>query len=76
MSVDNQIIILYAALNGYLDDVAVDKVSSFETGLHRFMEANHPEVGSAVAREKALSPETEESLKAAIQEFKQTQFIG
>jgi hypothetical protein len=36
------------------------------------METAHPEIGSAIAREKDLSTTTEEALKSAIREFKQT----
>ena len=58
--------ILYNVINGYLDDIAVDKLGTFETDFHRFMDANHPEVGEAIAKEKDISAETEEMLKAAI----------
>lgn len=71
MPVEKQVVILYAAINGYADDVSVEKVRTFETELHRFMEANHPEIMETIAREKELSSETEEGLKAAITEFKQ-----
>ena len=71
MPVEKQVMILYAAISGYLDDVDVEKVGDFEVNFHRFMESSHPEVGSAIAREKTLSEETEEVLKAAIEEFKQ-----
>jgi F-type H+-transporting ATPase subunit alpha len=70
--VEKQVMILYAAINGYLDDVPVDKVIAFETGFHRFVEANHPEIGKAIAGEKTLSPQTEEALKAAVLEFKKS----
>jgi len=76
MRVEKQVMILYAAVNGYVDDVPVDRVAEFEADLHRFMESSHAEVGSAIAREKAISAGTEELLKAAIQEFKQTRFHG
>jgi F-type H+-transporting ATPase subunit alpha len=76
MPVEKQVMILYAAINGYTDDVPVDKISEFEAGFHRFMEASHPEVGPAIAREKEISAGTEELLKAAIQEFKQSHFTG
>jgi len=75
MPVEKQVMILYAAINGYVDDVAVDKVTDFETNFHRFMEANHPEIGETIAREKEISPQTEEALKSAISEFKQG-FLG
>jgi F-type H+-transporting ATPase subunit alpha len=72
VSLEKQVMVLYAAINGYIDDVAVDKVTAFEVDLHRFMEANHPQIGEAIATEKDLSAETEEKLKAAILEFKQS----
>jgi F-type H+-transporting ATPase subunit alpha len=61
--------ILYAVTNGYLDDVPVDKISSLEEAFLRFMESNHPDVGKAIASEKALSDKTEEALKNAITQF-------
>jgi F-type H+-transporting ATPase subunit alpha len=70
MPVEKQVIILYAAVNGHLDDIPVAKVGAFEANFHRFIDANHPEIGQAIARTKELSQETEEKLKAAIQEFK------
>jgi F-type H+-transporting ATPase subunit alpha len=70
MSLEKQVMILYAAINGYTDDIAVDKVAAFETNFHRFMETNHPEIGKAIASEKEISAETEEALKASILEFK------
>ena len=76
MPVEKQVLILYAAINGYTDDIPVEKISEFEAGFHRFMETSHPEVVSVIAREKSISDETEELLKAAIQEFKQSHFAG
>ena len=75
MPLEKQVMILYAAINGYIDDVAVDKVVAFETNFHRFMEANHPEIGETIARKKEITAKTEEALKAAILEFKQG-FLG
>ncbi len=74
--VEKQVMILYAAINGYIDEVAVDKVVAFETNFRRFMEANHPEIGEAIAKEKDISSATEEALKAAILEFKQGYYSG
>ncbi|MGD9117317.1 MAG: F0F1 ATP synthase subunit alpha, partial [Dehalococcoidia bacterium] len=71
MSLDKQVTILYAAINGYLDDVPVDKVISFEVNFNRFMEANHPEIGKTINKDKEISVQTEEALKKAIAEFKQ-----
>src|SRR5579883_993818 len=43
--VEKQVMIIFAATNGYLDDVPVDKVSDWETAFYRYMDANHPEIG-------------------------------
>ncbi|GAH36102.1 unnamed protein product, partial [marine sediment metagenome] len=67
---EKQVMILYAAINGYIDDVPVEKVRAFETDFHRFMEANHPEIVGTIAKEKEITPETEEKFKTAIGEFK------
>ena len=69
--IEKQVMILYAAINGYIDDIPVDKVGAFEDDFYRFMDANHPEVGKAIAGEKEITPDTEEKLKMAIDEFKQ-----
>jgi len=71
MQVEKQVMILYAAINGYLDDIAVEQLAAFEVDFHRFMESSHPEIGGTIAKEKDISAETEEALKAAIAEFKQ-----
>ncbi len=76
MPVEKQVMILYVAINGYLDDIAVAQVGAFETSFHQFIEANHPEIGKAIAREKDISTETEEALKTAIGEFKQSLASG
>ena len=76
MSLEKQVMILYTAISGYIDDVAIDRVIDFEANFHRFMEANHPEIGKTITREKEISAETEEALKAAILEFKQGTALG
>jgi len=70
VSLENQVMILYAAINGYVDDVPIDKVAAFEDNLYRFMGANHPEIGKAIVKEKEISDKTEKALKKAIEEFK------
>jgi len=67
---ENQVMILYAAINGYLDDVAVNKAADFEADFYKFVNTTHPEIGDAIVKTKELSAETEEALKKAIDEFK------
>ncbi|MBI2849715.1 MAG: F0F1 ATP synthase subunit alpha [Chloroflexi bacterium] len=71
MLVENQVMILYAAINGYLADVAIDQLAAFEADFHKFMDMTHRDVGKAIAQEKDISPATEEALKAALTQFKQ-----
>jgi F-type H+-transporting ATPase subunit alpha len=72
MNLHEEVEILYAATNGHLDDVAVNKIRDFETAFHRFMASSHPDIGDAIEDKKEITPEIEEGLKAAINEFKQT----
>ena len=71
MPLEQEVSILYAVINGYLDDVPVDRVSAFEDAFHRFMGNTHGDTLRRIAEEKQLSAETEETLKKAIPEFKQ-----
>lgn len=70
MPVEQQVMILYAAVNGYLDDIPVSQTAVFETNFLRFMLANHPDIGKTIVASKDLTPETEEKLKTAVTEFK------
>jgi F-type H+-transporting ATPase subunit alpha len=70
MLIEKQVMILYAAINGYIDDVPVEKVIAFEVNFQQFMEANHPEVGKSIVKDKDITAKTEKALKAALEEFK------
>ncbi len=68
---ERQVMILYAVINGHLDDIPLNRVAAFEAEFYRFIEASYKEVGASIAKTKDLSAEAEEKLKKAIQEFKQ-----
>jgi F-type H+-transporting ATPase subunit alpha len=70
LSLHEQVEILYAVVNGHLDDVEVKRVRDFEAAFRSFMASNHQEVGQSIDEKLELVPETEETLKAALQEFK------
>ncbi|AGG06197.1 MULTISPECIES: F0F1 ATP synthase subunit alpha [Dehalococcoides] len=65
-----QVAILYATLNGYLDNIEVGKVRDYESGLYRFLEANFASVLTAIAKENVISADTEKTLKTALDEYK------
>ena len=69
MPLHQQVEILYAAVNGYLDDVDVAKVRPFALAFQRFMETSHPDIGKDIDDQKQITPETEDRLKEAIAKF-------
>jgi F-type H+-transporting ATPase subunit alpha len=69
MPVEQQVMIIYAVTNGYLDEVAIPKVRAWEKGFHDFVKSRHPQVGDRIRTEKAISKDTEADLKRAIEEY-------
>ena len=72
VSLEQQVSIIYAAINGFMDEVPVTSVAEFETGFHKFMQTNHPEVVEKISETKDLGDEVVEGLRKAIDEYKQT----
>ncbi|QNB47046.1 F0F1 ATP synthase subunit alpha [Thermanaerosceptrum fracticalcis] len=71
MPVEEQVVVIYTAVNGYLDDIAVEEVKAFEDGFLKFMRStNHKQVLTGIRDGKVLTPELEKQLKAAIEEYK------
>jgi F-type H+/Na+-transporting ATPase subunit alpha len=77
LPVEKQVMIIYAATNGYLDDVSLDKVAAWETAFYRFMDATHPEIVQEIVEKSVNGRDkmTDDLLKRlgdAINEYKQT----
>jgi F-type H+-transporting ATPase subunit alpha len=70
MSVEQQIMIIYAVTNGHLDDVPVNRVRAFEHGLHEYVSARFPEIGETIRTTKKLEDEMTTKLVTAITEYK------
>ncbi len=70
MRLDRQVMMLYVATNGHIDDVPVAKVRAFESAFLRYMDASHPELGEKILAKKEIDAESEVALKKAIQDFK------
>jgi F-type H+-transporting ATPase subunit alpha len=71
MSLGEQVAILFAVTNGYLDDLPVDQVIHWEGSFNRFLKNNHPELIQRINQDNELMPEAKEALERAISEFKQ-----
>ena len=70
MTVEQQVTILFAVTNGFLDDRAVETLKAWEAGFHEFMAAQHPEIGEEIRTKKALSDDLQGRLRRAIEEYK------
>ncbi len=71
MTVERQIMIIYAATQKYLLDIDVDDVLRFETELFEYVETKYPEIPEAIRTTKVIDEETEKLLVKAIEECKQ-----
>jgi F-type H+-transporting ATPase subunit alpha len=71
MPVEQQIMVIFAATNGYLDDVAVGQIRAWEQGFRDFMAAQHPDVGEEIRSRKVLGDDLTARLRAAVAEYKQ-----
>jgi F-type H+-transporting ATPase subunit alpha len=69
LPVERQVAIIYAGTNGYLDDVPVSDVRTFETELFKFIESRHATVFGAIAEKKLLDDQVKGALEAAVKEF-------
>lgn len=72
MPVEKQVISIYTAVKGHLDDVAIEKIGRFEKEFLAFLESNHPEIGASIRDTKDLVADNEKALVAAIQTFKKS----
>jgi F-type H+-transporting ATPase subunit alpha len=72
VSLENQVIVIYAGTQGYSDDVPLDRMRLWETSLVRFMETSHPQVGEDISEKGVLTEENEARLRTALDEFMST----
>ena len=72
MSLENQVMVIYAGTNGYADAVPIEKMRDWETDLVRYMETSHGEIGKDIASRKRISEETDGQLRQALDTFKVT----
>lgn len=71
LSVGEQVAIVYAGLNGYLDEIPVDRVVEFTTNLRQYLATSKARYGEIIATEAKLTDEAESLLKEAIADQKQ-----
>jgi F-type H+-transporting ATPase subunit alpha len=69
MPVERQVVVIFAATNGYIDRVPSNKIGEFETQLFSFLERKHPSVLTDIVTKKQIDGDVKAKLEAALKEF-------
>ena len=72
LKVDEQILVIYTAVRGFLSDIPVNQVVNFQRDFLKFINSNHPEIGQTIVEKQKLDDALEASINSAIEEFKST----
>jgi F-type H+-transporting ATPase subunit alpha len=69
LPVAKQVITIYAATNGYLDNVAVEQVRDYETELYKFLDTRRAQLLSQLAEKRELNDQIKADLNQTLKEF-------
>ncbi len=72
MSLENQVIVLFAGTNGYADNVPVEKMRKWEVEMLRHLSNSHPELGKDISINQRITDENEKKLREALAAFQAT----
>jgi len=72
MGVGNQILIIFAGSNGFIDDVPLPSIRKFEGELLKYLDLQHPELAKEIEEKKAIDDNLKARVQSAIEEFKKT----
>jgi len=72
MPVENQVAVIYAVTNGYLDEIEIDKLRAWELGFHQTMQSKHQDVLNGIREGGKLTDELTEQLVSAVQSYNET----
>ena len=72
MPVEQQILVIFAGTNGYVDDVPVNLVKKFEAEMLRFITSKHTDLLKDIGAKRQLDEDLRSRSKAAIEEFKKS----
>ena len=70
VSLEHQVVVIFAGTNGFADNVPVEKMRQWENDLKKYMDASHPGIGKDITEKKAISPDAEKKLRDALAAFK------
>jgi F-type H+-transporting ATPase subunit alpha len=69
MDVEKQVLVIWTATNGYVDDIAVEDVRKFEIELLEFVQNSHPGLLANISEKKNLTDEIKKDLKQVLEDF-------
>jgi len=72
MSLESQVVVIFAGANGYADAVSLDKMTKWQVDLLKFIESSYPEIGWDINEKKRITDENREKLTMALETFKNT----
>ena len=72
LAVEDQVLVLFTAVRGFLADIPVEKVVKFQEDFIKFMHASHADIGKKIAEQKKLDDALEAEIKKCIEGFKET----
>ncbi len=71
LPVERQILIIFAGVNGYVDDLPVEAIRPFEQGLSRFVESRYPEIYRELDEKKIIGDDLRQKMEQAVREYKE-----
>jgi len=69
MLVENQVLIIYSAINGYLDNIKVERIAEFEKGLHDYFANNSKQILLEIKEKGEITESLDKELNKAIKEY-------
>ncbi|NNJ73824.1 MAG: F0F1 ATP synthase subunit alpha [Anderseniella sp.] len=69
LKTEEQVVVIYAGVNGYLDDIAVNQVGEFEAGLLRLVRDSHTDLLEALRTKKEVTDEIGDKLKSVVDDY-------
>ena len=69
LEVEEQVVIIYAVINNFLKDIAVDKIKQYQADLLDHIKSTCPDILTSIKTEKVMKPEIEEQLKKVLADF-------
>jgi F-type H+-transporting ATPase subunit alpha len=70
VSLEHQVMVIFAGTNGFADEVPVEKMRKWEIDLVKYLDASHPDLGKDITEKKQITPDNEKKLREALSAFK------